>query len=352
MSVILNNTVIADLARISERIDWSPFKGKRILVTGANGHIASFLTLALLWKKRHSDIKMEITAMSRDMRRLHAIYGDFADKGEITLTASDVAAPTDSYGNFDFIFHFAGNASPYFIAHDPVGILHANIEGTFRMAELASRSKGCKLIYASTREVYGKNTVDGTLDESAFGSLDPLDPRSCYPESKRAAEAVIEAYHRQHGMRYAVARIAHVYGPGMKLAGDGRVMSDFINNALLGEDIVLNSDGSALRSFCYITDAVTALLMIAATPGDAEVYNLSNETEEISVLELARAIAAITGGINVSFKEADPTTKGLYCAYKRKPLDCSRLNALGWQPEIRLADGLRQTIEGSSKSRM
>lgn len=347
MSVKLNETVKGDVENILSRVSLDALAGKRILVTGANGHIASYLLLTLAEASRRGAPAMQLTALSRNWEKMVASFGEYVKGGEIRLISGDVSESLPEDERFDYVFHFAGNASPWFIAHDPVGILRSNIEGTFNMAELCRRVEGAKLIFASTREVYGKNLEDDILSETSFGSLDPLDSRSCYPESKRAAESVIAAYHNQYGMRYTIARIAHVYGPGMKLANDGRVMSDFINNARRREDIRLNSDGSALRSFCYITDAIRALLTLAMLKEDAGVYNLSNEVEEISVGNLARLIGELAGGISVSMKPADPASSSLYCAYKRKALDCSRMEALGWHPEVKLRDGIARTLAGS-----
>lgn len=347
MSVILNDIVRTDLSEIIGSSDLSPLTGKSILVTGANGHIASYFALSLAEAHRRGLTDVQITVLSRNRDNLMSTFGEYAAGNIIKVLVGDVSSPLPTQYTFDYVFHFAGNASPHFIATDPVGILKSNIEGTFNMAELCCRKAGSKLIFASTREVYGQNLSDDTLSEKSFGSLDPLDPRSCYPESKRAAESVIEAYHKQYGLRYTIVRIAHVYGPGMKIAGDGRVMSDFIGNAIAKEPIKLNSDGSALRSFCYITDCIRALLTAALQPEDSAVYNLSNETEEISVGDLARTIGRLAGDVEVSMKPAAPDAKALYCAYRRKPLDCTRLLGLGWKPIVSLEDGLSRTIGGT-----
>ncbi len=347
MGVVLNDIVKDDIASIIRRADFSGFAGKSVLITGANGHIASYLALTFAEAIAGGHVQMRLSLLSRNAANLEATFGEYIRRGIADAIIQDVVAPLPEGLEFDYVFHFAGNASPHFIATDPVGILRANIEGAFNMAELCRRKEGSKLIFASTREVYGKNTEEDTLTETSFGSIDPLDPRSCYPESKRAGESIIEAFHKQYCVRYCIARIAHVYGPGMKLAGDGRVMSDFLNNALNGEPIRLNSDGTALRSFCYVTDAVTALLKIAALPEDAGVYNLANETEEISVGNLARLIGRMAGNLEVSMRLPDPETAGLYCAYRRKGLDCSRLTQLGWQPEVTLEQGISRTMRGS-----
>lgn len=347
MSVQLNTIVKEDISSIISQCDFSPLAGCKVLVTGANGHIASYLALTLAEVRRRGIENVEVTVLSRNRENMLAIFGEYIVRGDIKILCQDVSTSLPDQMDFDYVFHFAGNASPHFISTDPVGILKSNIEGTFNMAEVCRRKEGSKLIFASTREVYGCNVTADSLNESAFGSLDPLDSRSCYPESKRAAESVIAAYHNQFGLRYDIVRIAHVYGPGMKLAGDGRVMSDFINNAMHKEPIRLNSDGTALRAFCYISDCIRALLLIAMTPEDTGVFNLSNETEEISVGELARTIGNIARGIEVTMRPQSPEAKALYCSYKRKALDCGKLFALGWRPEVKLRDGLERTLAGS-----
>ncbi|MBD5203672.1 MAG: NAD-dependent epimerase/dehydratase family protein [Bacteroidales bacterium] len=347
MSVLLNDIVREDISRILGCCDLSPLDSRDVLITGANGHIASYLAITLAEARKRGLADIRLTILSRSLPRMRESFGEYIEAGLVDVLAQDVTSPLPPALSFDYIFHFAGNASPHFIATDPIGILRANIQGAFNMADTCLRRHDSKLIFASTREVYGANLTDQVLTETSFGSLDPLDPRSCYPESKRAAESIIEAYHIQHALRYTIMRIAHVYGPGMKLSGDGRVMSDFLANAMHKEPIRLNSDGSALRSFCYITDCIRAILMAALTPEDAGIYNLSNETEEISVGDLALTIGRLAGGIEVSMKPSDPASAGLYCAYKRKPLDCSRLLSLGWKPEVLLSAGIDRTLRGS-----
>lgn len=335
-----------DLREIFRSFDWTNFKDKTILITGANGHIASYLVYSLAYANTHGNLGAKLIVNSRNGRKLHDSFAHLYNKDWFCPVVSDVCELNTEASAIDYVFHFAGNASPYFISHDPVGILSTNILGTFRVCELSKKYTGCKVIFASTREVYGENTEVQTLDVSSFGRLDPLDPRSCYPESKRAAEAVIEAYHRQYDVKYGILRIAHCYGPGMKLNNDGRVMSDFLNFACNKEDIILNSSGKALRSFIYITDAIKAILLVASQPENT-VVNLSNETEELSVLNLARLIADLAGDIHVTTKIAQDSA--LYTNYKRIPLDCTQLERLGWKPEVNLRTGLERTLSYFSK---
>lgn len=342
-----NPIVSQDLAGLVREIDWSFLQGKTVFVTGANGHIASYLTYALCKARQLGKLNCRIIVNSRNRQKLDELYGPFIDSVDFLIIEGDISSLPQIDDHIDYIFHFAGNASPYFIKNDPIGILKANIDGTFNVAELAARSNGCKVVYASTREVYGDYREGDSLNEESFGFLDPLSPRSCYPESKRAAEAVLEAYHLQKGIQYGIARIAHCYGPGMKLGNDGRIMSDLLNDAVSGHDLVLNSDGSALRSFCYITDAIKGLLLIAKQ-SSSDVFNLSNESEEISILGLAKYISGLTPGTKVVTKEK-PTDKSVYCNYKRKPLDCTKLMELGWTPSIGIKEGVSRTLESFRK---
>ncbi len=344
MTLFDNIIVAADLKHICDKTDWTAFDGKNILITGANGHIATYLTYSFLFAVAVGKLDATIIVLSRDGKKLREKYAPFIDLRCFRMLAADVSEGIDVKEPIDYIFHFAGNSSPRYITTDPVGILKANISGTFNVAELARHHAGCRIIYSSTREVYGRNDDEERLSEESFGCLDPTKPRSCYPESKRASEAILAAYKKQYGIEYGVARIAHCYGPGMNLDNDGRVMPDFISDALEGADITVCSDGSMLRAFCYVADAISGLLILAANKGPAHTFNLSNESEEISILDLAHLIAANVPGIHVR-KMNRAIDSDRYCTDKRIPLDCSALMKLGWHPEIGLKDGIHRTLE-------
>lgn len=171
-----------------------------------------------------------------------------------------------------------------------------------------------------------------------------MDNRSCYPESKRAAETLLRSYFNQYGVEVYVARIAHTYGPGMQIENDGRIMADLIGNAVRGEDIVLKSKGEALRAFCYLSDAICGILAIMMNGEAGEAYNLSNETEEISILQLAELMVELSEGKSQLKFDIPPTNTG-YCNYQRVALDSRKINAIGFRPQVPLREGIRRTIQ-------
>lgn len=338
-----NSIVQEDLYNIFKSSKWDAFNNKNILITGANGHIASYMAFAFGYAIEKGVIEANLIVNSRNKEKLISLYSQFIGKKWFHLEIGDVKELKIMHHPIDFIFHFAGNASPFFIKNDPVGILQANISGTFHICELAKQNPGCKVIYSSSREVYGDNKEATVLGEHSFGGIDPLDSRSAYPESKRAAETIIKAYALQYGIGYDILRIAHCYGPGMKLENDGRVMSDFLYYALNDKAITLFSSGTALRAFCYISDVIRGVLIVTIY-SNSGVFNLSNENEEISIREVAEIISEMTTKKKIDIQARSVNT-GIYTAYKRKPLDCSTLIKLGWRPTVNLKDGLFRTIK-------
>lgn len=339
---LFNNPIVKqDMLEICERIPIREFSRKTVLVTGANSMLGTYVAYTFLHMAETMDVKTIV--LTRSLKKTLELYQGFHGKPYFDIIDRDITGDIDYVGSIDYIFHFAGNASPMSINTDPVGILKSNLTGTFNVMELARR-KNAKVIFASTREVYGASERD-TLTELSFGSIDPMDNRSCYPESKRAAETIMRSYYLQYGTKSVSARIAHSYGPGMKTANDGRVMADFIDDAINGRDITLNSTGDAIRAFCYISDTVTALILLALRGEDGTAYNLSNESEPMPIRDVAQIICDLCPSrpIRVIFN-GKPTSAG-YCTYRRVALDNSRIEALGFRPAVSLREGLRRTLK-------
>lgn len=341
------NTIVRNDMEEMLRVNlpWDKLGGKSCLVTGANGMIATYMVYLLMSLVRDKGMDIRVVALSRDRKRAEELFADFLEDPHFELLIQDVCESIHREGGMDYIFHFAGNASPYYIQNDPVGIMKSNLLGTINVLELAREKETEKVLFASTREVYGDNAGKASLAESSFGRLDCLDARSCYPESKRAAETLCKSYYLQYGIDFNSVRIAHTYGPGMRLENDGRVMADLLNFVIQNKNIVLRSKGEALRAFCYITDTLLGLMFVLLYGEEASAYNLANETEETSVRSLAETLIGMSPdkGLRIDY-DIPENQSVVYCDYIRVALDTSRLEALGWKPCVSLEKGMKRVL--------
>jgi UDP-glucuronate decarboxylase len=301
----------------------------RVLVTGGAGFIGSHLCERLV--ELGADVLCADNFFTGARRNIEHLL----DHKHFELMRHDVTFPL--YVEVDEIYNLACPASPIHYQHDPVQTTKTSVHGAINMLGLAKRLR-CKILQASTSEVYGDPEVHPQT-EDYWGHVNPIGPRSCYDEGKRCAETLFFDYRRQHQLRIKVARIFNTYGPRMH-PNDGRVVSNFIVQALLGRDITIYGDGSQTRSFCYVDDLIAALVRLMETP-DAITgpINIGNPTE-LSMLELADTIIELTGShsriVQRPRPEDDPR--------QRRP-DISRANEiLDWQPRVPLRDGLSRTI--------
>jgi UDP-glucuronate decarboxylase len=238
----------------------------------------------------------------------------------------------------DEIYNLACPASPIHYQHDPVQTTKTSVHGAINMLGLAKRL-GCKILQASTSEVYGDPSVHPQT-EDYWGHVNPIGPRSCYDEGKRCAETLFFDYHRQHGLEIKVARIFNTYGPRMHPA-DGRVVSNFIMQALAGEPITIYGDGSQTRSFCYVDDLIAGLVALMETgPEVTGPTNIGNPVE-FTVRELAEKVIALTGSASKIIQEPLPQDD----PRQRQPDISKAKRELGWEPSIPLEDGLVKAID-------
>lgn len=304
---------------------------KRILVTGGAGFLGSHLCERLV-DQGHDVLCVDnfFTGTKRNIEHL-------LDHPRFELLRHDVTFPL--FVEVDEIYNLACPASPVHYQHDPVQTTKTSVHGAINMLGLAKRLRA-KILQASTSEVYGDPEVH-PQPESYWGKVNPIGIRSCYDEGKRCAETLFFDYRRQHGLRTKVVRIFNTYGPRMH-PNDGRVVSNFIMQALRGEDITIYGDGSQTRSFCYVDDLLEAMIRCMDTPDDfTGPVNIGNPTE-FSMLQLAEKIIALTGArsklVFSSLPADDPK--------QRKPDITLAKHALnGWEPKIDLERGLAKTIE-------
>lgn len=303
---------------------------KRILVTGGAGFLGSHLCERLL------DAGHEVLCVDNYYTGRRSTIAHLLDNPRFEIVRHDICFPL--YVEVDEIYNLACPASPIHYQFDPVQTTKTSVHGSINMLGLAKRTKA-KIFLASTSEVYGDPSVH-PQPESYWGNVNPIGPRACYDEGKRCAETLFFDYHRQHGLKIKVARIFNTYGPRMH-PNDGRVVSNFIVQALKNEDITIYGDGSQTRSFCYVDDMVSAFIALMNS-GDEMTgpVNLGNP-DEFSILELARKVIEMTGSrssvVFLPLPADDPQ--------QRRPDISLAKSALHWEPTIRLEAGLVRTIE-------
>jgi UDP-glucuronate decarboxylase len=303
-----------------------------ILVTGGAGFIGSNLCDRLL-ERGHKVICIDNlqTGHLSNIRPL-------TNHPRFEFISHDVREPFQITGRLDRIYNLACPASPRHYQSDPIGTLKTCVEGTLHVLELA-RGKGARVLQASTSEVYGDPEVH-PQSETYLGNVNPIGPRACYDEGKRCAETLFFDYHRLFGLEIKVARIFNTYGPRM-LEADGRVVSNFIVQALREEPLTIYGDGSQTRSFCYVDDLVRGLELLMES--SAEVTgpcNLGNP-HEVPVKDIAKLILRLTGSRSRIVLKPLPVDD----PKRRKPnIDRAR-QSLGWAPKVKLEDGLRRTID-------
>jgi dTDP-glucose 4,6-dehydratase len=306
----------------------------RILITGGAGFLGSHLSDRFL-AEGHTVIAMDnlITGSTANIEHL-------AGRDDFHFIKHDVTNFIYVEGPLDAILHFASPASPIDYLELPIPTLKVGALGTHKVLGLA-KAKGARILLASTSEVYGDPLIHPQT-EDYWGNVNPIGPRGVYDEAKRFAEAITMAYHRYHNVDTRIVRIFNTYGPRMRLE-DGRVVPNFIAQALRGEPLTVYGDGSQTRSFCYVTDLVDGIYRLLMSD-EVEPVNIGNPSE-MSILQFAEKIVELTGsGSEISF--VTPTDMRIKDDPKVRQPDISKARRiLKWEPKLSLDEGLRQTID-------
>ena len=343
-----------DLQQINSSAFLSRVTSKsKVMITGCNGMIATYLLYYFLFLNDHYDKQLSIYAITRNLDKTREKFSDLLCRDDIQFIEHNVNELFSFNFKVDYIFHLASSADPKNILSNPVDIIKANTIGTINVMEYARKMNVKKVIFSSTREVYGKMD-DGCLEvsEDSLGIIDQLGVRACYPESKKMGECIINSYHLQYGISYVIFRIAHTYGPGMPINNDGRIMSDLINNVVKRENIVLKSDGSAVRGFLYISDLISGMMHAVFLGDDNAVYNICNEDENISILDLAKKLIKLfpERNLKLAYQQIGSKEKEAYCKFKRVKMNTDKLRKLGWYPGVNLDAGLKNTVNSYERN--
>ncbi len=344
MKAYENPLYLEDVAGLSALpLEWSRLAGKTIAVSGATGMIGSCL-VDLIMKKNAEGLGCRIIAFGRNATRAAERFRKYSASEDFIFACQDINEPVVCNEKADFVIHMASNTHPVAYATEPVSTIMTNISGLRNMLEYARGcGEGCRFAFASSNEVYGQNRGDAELfDESYCGYIDCNTLRAGYPESKRCGEALCQAYARQYGMDVVIPRFTRSFGPTL-LPTDTKALSQFIRNAIAGEDIVLKSEGRQYFSYSYVADAVSGLLYILLYGKSGEAYNIADLSCDITLRDLATEIAGICG-TSVVLDLPDAVEAAGFSKATKARLDSTKLRELGWKARYSLKTALERTI--------
>ena len=339
----MNRVLEDDLKTIiAEDLSWEKLKNKTVMITGASGMVGSYMLYVLLMlnDEKHYGIKVDAV-----MRNVNKLPEEVRNREDVNVVVADVTKDIPDVGDIDYLIHAASPASPLIMQNQPVETIAANTIGTFKTLELAKEKNAEGYLFISSREIYGQpDEGQEFFYENTYGFVDQLNPRSCYSEGKKAAETMCVCFHEEYGLNTKIARLAHTYGPGMSIY-DGRVQADFLKNVYHNEDIVLKSEGTAVRTYTYIADAIAGMYRILLDSEDI-VYNIGNEAGKVSIRDLAEILVSIypERGLKLVFDIPEGGTKGT-APYTLGILSSEKLRKLGWNPKYSVKDGFKRTLE-------
>lgn len=347
--------VCSDLQYIHNKIEkeLAVISGSRLLLTGAGGFLGYYLLLTLLsWNEKNETHPIGITALSRFKNGIPAWLVPFQKRKDLTVISSDIVKDTLPNTPFDYIIHAASFASPKVYRKYPIETINANVLGLYKLLnEITARKASIKkLLYFSSSEIYGDPTAGNIpTPEDYRGNVSCTGPRACYDESKRFCETLCVNYVKVHSLPLVIARPFNNYGPGMKI-DDGRVIADFAKDILVNRDIVMYSNGSPSRTYCYVADAVTGYIKMLVHGKPGEPYNIGIPGPEVTVMKLAQTMKRIgakhfgyTGAIRkIVSKEKEYLVDN---PERRCPDTGKAEKQLGYNPSINLEDGLYRSLQ-------
>lgn len=332
-----------DLSSTTEHVvGIEQLKNSRILITGTTGTIGSYLVDTLVWYNQHKKAGIQIFAAGRDVRCMQQRFSQEEDTG-LTFLAYDMLQEIAFDEEVDYVIHAAGNAHPAAFCTNPTETIIGNVQGTYRLLEYARKQGAKRFLYVSSGEVYGQGDVTlDSFEESYAGYVDINQARSCYPMSKRMAENLCSSYYSQYKLETVMVRPCHTYGPWMT-ASDSRANVQFMRNALAGDDIVLKSAGTQMRSYCYVGDCVSAILSVLIQGKPGESYNIANAEAQTTIAGLAEQIAR-EAGTDVVYAQPDEEERTRQTPIAKQVLNTDKLESLGWKGKYSVKEGIRHTF--------
>lgn len=324
-------------------LPWNKLQNHSLLFTGASGLIGTMLVDVLMAKNEKEQLNCKIYAVGRNEKKAKKRFVDYWENPCFCFVAMDVNKPIQFEENIDYIIHAASNTHPKLYASDPVGSLMTNLEGTYNLLEYGRTHNLKRMLFLSSVEIYGQALhSNDVFDEKYCGYIDCNGVRACYPEGKRAGEALCNAYISKYGLDIVIPRLSRVYGPTMRL-DDSKAMSQFLMNGVRGEDIVLKSRGLQKFSYCYVGDVVQGLLYCLLRGKCGEAYNVSDVKTDMLLKDITQYIASLNGH-EVVFNLPDADEQKGFSKVTVGVMDSTKLQSLGWRPFDDLKSGIKKTI--------
>lgn len=305
-----------------------------ILITGATGLICSQIVWTLACHSVLRQKNLQILALVRNERKARSMFGKLIDAGLVTLCIGDIVNPLKVEQKVDYIIHGASATSSRFFVEKPVETIVTALQGTQNMLELAREKQVKKVVYLSSLEVYGTpDNAKAYIAEEDYGYIDPMQIRSSYSEGKRMAECMCASYAKEYSVPAVVARLSQTFGAGVSY-DDSRVFAEFARCAIEKRNIVLHTQGRTLRTYCYLRDAINGLIYLMLRGVAGQAYNVTNMDTAISIRDMAELVCSLSEGIRVSMDVPEDIASFGYNPEMVIRLDSSKLQALGWNPEV------------------
>ncbi len=329
---------------IGQDLDWDSLRDKSVLISGSTGMIGTFCIDLIMLLNREYELNCRIVALGRNEQKAKVRFTQYWDHPLFTFRACDITKNIDCIEEtVDYILHLASNTHPRAYATDPIGTVTANVLGTYQLLEYAAAHNTRRFLFASSVEVYGENRGDAaSFTEDYCGYINCNTLRAGYPESKRAGEALCQAYIKQKGLDIVISRLSRTYGPTL-LPTDTKALSQFLHKGIAGEDIVLKSDGKQFFSYSYVADAVSGILYCLLKGKCGEAYNISDAESDITLLELAQLIAEECG-TKVVFDLPDVIERQGFSTATVAVMDSSKLQSLRWKAQHDIRGGIERTL--------
>lgn len=337
----MNKIIYEDAENIiTEKLPYERFYKKTVLISGANGYVPSYFVHSFIAMNDHENAGMYILALCRNKEKAEERFSDYIDREDFELIIQDVCQPINIDREIHIFIHAASPAGIKKRHEDPVNTFLANVKGSENMLELARKNSCEYFLFLSSVDIYGQMNSKERLKEDMAGYLDPLNVRNAYSCGKRAAESLCKAYQVKYNLPVFIVRPFQIIGPGPEL-NDGRLHIDFISQILEKGQIVLKSDGTAIRTFMYITDAIKAMFYVMLNGTSGEAVNIVTEEGEASVKELAELMAGNVADKNIPvvFDYAQRNTIEVTGALSAVTGDSLKLRTLGWKCQYSVAEG-------------